>query len=224
MVDEILRKQFLDLSIKEFKEKNWDVTQQYMEVIDIVTDNNSPTIKRIEQEKNDCYAVYFPVKNEPFYYTHWFTLNPEPTLTGIYISAANTAYLHVSSSKIALEDILKIITFHPTKSWQRGNLRGGGISSLVTHKSSGVLFEPDINEAGNIENKLLKLLTVLRNYDKEIKQLKDAGCDVHIQAYLNSYIGNSSLSPLTLTIDIINLLSALELEIDFDLYTSGKSL
>jgi hypothetical protein len=218
---EELIQQLLKLSIKEFKEKAWGSTEQYLEVSDVVAENGVPVIKRIEQEADGCYSVYFPVKDERFYYTHYFTFNPELSLSGVYVSAANTVYLSVHSSDINLEDILGLTSLLPSHTWQKGDLRWQITNSLAEYKDSGFNYEPDENEAGNFERKLLNLLENLINHQQEFTKLKQAGCSLHIQAYLDSYIANGSLNVLTLTNDIINYLHLLELDIDFDLYASG---
>lgn len=125
MVEQNLIDQFLSLSIQEFGNKTWGSTDQYLEVLEVVKENNVLVIKRIEKISDSKFAVYFPIKNERFYYTHYFEiLDEEVSIFGDGITPASSISLRVHSDNLQLSELLKLTTLIPTKTWQKGDLRG----------------------------------------------------------------------------------------------------
>jgi len=231
MIDDLLIQQFLELSKKEFEDKTWGSTEQYTEVLEVLTEGDFPLIKRIEQLKDGTYAVYYAIKGEQFYYTHYFEATPQVKLRGDGVSPATAVYLRVHSDRIPLNELLSITTLNTTRKWQKGELKNQnptfpffynrkGIPTTFT--DSGFFYEPDTNKAGNFENKIATILTDLENYKHELSILSNAGCYMYIATYWHSYYGNTDLGNIHLNKQIIKQLSDLDLEINFDIYTGGE--
>ena len=210
----------LDLSIKEFKEKNWGSTEQYLEVMEILYENSSPVIARIETADTNDIAVYFKIKDENFYYTHYFSSkNNALELTGIDVTAANQVYLRIYAENLSIEEIEAIISFVPSKRY----IKGMKDVFMPVHSMNRLDFEVDDTTSGNFEQKLHLLLNELEPHKDELNLLKDRGCHIYVTAYWEAYIGNKMLGGIYLDRELISKLNNLNLEIDFDIYTSGKS-
>jgi hypothetical protein len=222
MIEQNLVDQFLKLSVQEFANKTWGSTEQYLEVLEVVKQNNIPVVKRVEKISDNKYAAYFPIKNERFYYTHYFeVLDEEISILGDGVSPACSVALRVHSGNLPLDEILKLTTIVPTKTWQKGDLRGNKKTSEAIYNYTMFRFEPDVNEAGELEMKLLNILSELKPHQDELIKLREANCEVYISAYWESYISNSMLGGFYLNKEIISGLHQLDLEIDFDLNASG---
>jgi len=100
-----LVQQFLEISLKEFKERNWGVTEQYLGVMEILTEDDLPVIAKVE-ETEDGYAVYFAVRAEKFYYTHYFEGSNSFQLIAIDITPCTEAYLSVYSDKMDVDEMI----------------------------------------------------------------------------------------------------------------------
>jgi hypothetical protein len=217
-----LVQQFLDISLKEFKEKNWGVTEQYLEVMEILTEDSLPVIAKIEKNESK-YAVYFALKGERFFYTHYFNENNPSELTGINITPCTEVYLSVYSDKMNAEEMMVFTTLSTRKIYNKGDLRGIGNNKEAIRKQSRFDFEPDLNKAGDFENKLKFLLHQLDSHKSELDKLKSLGCQISVSALMNAYIGNTMVGGFFLDKTIIKKLNDLELELSFDLVVSGTS-
>jgi hypothetical protein len=225
IISDELKQILLDLSIKEFNEKSWGVTEAYLKVMEIETHNGIPKIAKIETETDNRIAIYFSVKGEDFYYTHWFTIEPKIELTGIDITAGNSVNLILTSETLAKETILSMISFIPQNAWQKGEvymINGRSVPNRI-NKDSGLRFELDNNKAGDFENKILQMLVELEKHEQELFILQK-DCSMYISTAWHSYNGNTCLGGFTLDNKVIERLNKLKLEIDFDLYTGGNPL
>jgi hypothetical protein len=221
MTEEI-EKIILDLSIKEFQEKYWGVSQQYLKVMEILTDNGIPVVVNMEEIDDSTIAIYFPVKGEQFFYTHWFTIKPEIELKGVSTTPGHNISLIVRSDALQKEEILSKTSIKPTDSWQKGEpfMMNDKPNSVRKYKDSGFEFMLNDNPAGNFERKVLELLIELEKYEEDFLILS-TDCFMYISVGWHCYYGNSCLGGFELDKNIINLLNKLKLEIEFDLYTGG---
>ena len=210
----------LDLSIKEFEQKNWGSTEQYLEVMEILYENNLPVVARIEKVSTNDIIIYFKIKDEKFYYTHYFSSQKsELELTGVDITAATDVYLKVYSENLSIEEMEAVVSFVPTRRY----IKGMKDKFMPVHKMNRIDFEVDDNFSGNIERKLHLLLNELLPHKDELDLLKNQGCHIYITAYWEAYIGNNMLGGIYLDTELISKLNNLKLEIDFDISTSGES-
>ena len=231
MLDNSLKQQFLELSNKEFGEKTRGSTEQYTDVLEVVTEGGLPLAKHIERQDDDCYAVFYAVKDERFFYTHYFEVSGQVKLVGDDITPATAVYFRVYSDNLSLTELLDITTLKTSRRWQKGDLKNQNPTFplfynrkiiTTTFKDSGFFYEPNTNEAGNFEKKIDELLIDLESHKQELSKLTKAGCYMYISAYWHSYYGNTMLGEIHLNKQIIKRLSDLDLEINFDLYTGGK--
>lgn len=214
-IDNVLVQSFLEISIKEFEERFCGSSQQYLEVMEVASRDGIPNIVRIEKQEDD-YAVYFSVKGEKFYYTHYFSVDPQVKLIGIDITPATLATLRIYSDKLSIDDIQNKISIPATRTFKQGEKD----KWMPIHKQNRLDFRPDQNTAGDIVKKLLALLDYLEPHEAALKELSNT-CQLYIAVYWNAYIGNSMLGGFYLEKDIVKKLNNLDLEIDFDLYVSG---
>jgi Domain of unknown function (DUF4279) len=218
-----LAQQFFNISLKEFKEKNWGITEQYLEVMEILTEDGLPVIAKIEKSESE-YLVYFTVKGEKFYYTHYFEgVNP-PQLIAIDITPCTEVYLSVYSDEMNAEEMMAFTTLCTRKIYNKGDLRGTGKNMEAIRKQSRFDFEPGLNKAGAFENKLIFLLDQLESHKSELDKLKSLGCQMSVSALMNAYISNTMVGGFFLDKTIIKKLNDLELELSFDLVVSGNLL
>ncbi len=112
-----------------------------------------------------------------------------------------------------------MISLPPTRVYRKGEKD----KFMPIHKQNRLDFEPDNNEAGSFEKKLLFFLDVLEQHKEELNKIKNLGCNLYITAYWEAYIGNTMLGGFYLNNEIIKKLNRLNLEVDFDIHTSGIS-
>ena len=217
-IDNVLVQSFLEISIKEFEERFWGSSQQYREVMEVAWRDGIPNIVRIEKQEDD-YAVYFSVKGEKFYYTHYFSVHPQVELIGVDITPATLATLRIYSDRLSIDEIQAKISIPATRTYKQGEKD----KFMPIHKQNRLDFRPDQNTAGDIVKKLLALLDYLEPHEAALKELSNTGCQLYITVYWKAYIGNTMLGGFYLNKDIVKKLNNLDLEIDFDLYVSGIS-
>ncbi|WP_295674896.1 hypothetical protein [uncultured Mucilaginibacter sp.] len=153
---------FIEISIREFEERTWGSTQQFLDVLEIATEDGKPLITRI-QYLDSGYAVYFKIKGSKFYYTHYFEVDPVIELIGIDITASGIVLLRVTSNHLDLDKILSKTTLPATSTWQKGDMRPPKKLPSFVYKTSGFEFELDRNQAGQFESKILELLNYLKH-------------------------------------------------------------
>lgn len=215
--------QFLTISLEEFKDKTWGVTKQYLEVMEILYNDGLPVIARVEKE-DERFAVYFSVKNEKFYYTHYFRIDSEVVLDGIDITPACAIYLRVYSDELSVNEMLDQTTLIPFRTYHKGDLKGNKKNPNAVNKRSSFQYQADKNDAGDFEKKLFFLLDRLESHNEELDKLREKGCELYITAFWEAYIGNTMLGGFYLNKNIIERLNRLGLEVDFDIYASGIPL
>ncbi|BAU54461.1 DUF4279 domain-containing protein [Mucilaginibacter gotjawali] len=214
---------FLEISIREFEERTWGSTQQFLEVLEIAIEDGKPLITRV-QYIDSGYAVYFKIKGSKFYYTHYFEVDSAIELIGIDITPSSIVLLRVLSNNLDLQEILSKTSLPATSTWQKGDMRPPKKLASFVYKTSGFEIELDKNHAGQFERKILELLNYLKPYQKDLALLKKAGCELFVDTYWEAYISNTLIGGFSLNQKIIRQLDKLGLEISFDIQVNGNPL
>ena len=204
---------------EELKLKTLGVTEQYLEVHNVVYKNNKAIIERIDRERGDnTIIVYLPVAGETFYFAAY--IDPETkTVSGFHTEANYRVYFKATSETMTLPELSSLTKLKPTESWNKGDIRTNTNSKL---KFSLISFFPN-PEPDEFEDKLNKLMDFLEQDIQGIKALisQASGC---IQAAITYHDANGMLGGPTIDARSIKRMNDLGLEINFDLYVEGNPL
>jgi Domain of unknown function (DUF4279) len=212
--------QIIQKAIDEIEQKTWGVTQQFLDIHQVVYMGNKPKIERVDLDKSDGTAtVYFQIKDEKFYLAIYVSTGSDSVVTGIYIEPYISVCFSAVSETIELETLSKMTTLVPTSVWRKGDAKQGGGNLL--HKNNQIRFEPNPGP-DEFEDKISKLLDLLETDKSGVKELvKKAGG--YIQVAMEFHSGNTMLGGPKITKETMKRMAALNLEIDFDIYVGGKS-
>jgi hypothetical protein len=216
MMDE----EIIKIAIQEIEIKSWGITEQFLEVHDVVRIDGVPKLGRIDKDKPGGMAIaYFPVKDEKFYFAihiHSSLIGP-PGIVGIGTECFNDISFQASSETIDFDELASLTNLKSTSGWHKGDLRRSG---KATYKNALIRFTPN-PEPDEFEDKLKKLLDFLEQDSTGIKKLIDFA-EGHIQATIIFHNGNTMLGGPHIDKESIKRMAAFNLEIDFDLYAEGK--
>jgi len=211
--------QLIQIATKEIKDQTWGVTQQFLEVHEIVYEDGKPKVARVDHDKKDgIVIIYFAVKGERFYFAFHFH-NPEDlTITGIYVEPYSAVYLNATSDKLSLQELKALTMFKPLREVNKGDLKKRG---QLVEKYSYIQIEPN-PEGDEFEDKLEKLLDFLEQDREGVARLVNEA-NGYIQAAIIFHNGNAMLGGPTVSMQNIKRMAALNLEINFDLYAEGNA-
>jgi hypothetical protein len=214
MLNELEQKLY-DISVHEIENHEWGVTQQYLDVMKVATENGKPKLERIEYSDKNSIKFHFDIEDENFFFTTYFE-NEE--LVGIEITNGSIITFSVISKNLNLSEILAKTSLNPTRTWQKGD-KMKILKRLETN--NGFVFEPITSFAGDFEAKLLFLLKNLEPHKEEILDLKQQ-CWISIDASIYQYIHNSMLGGFTIEKEMIRILHHLNLEVSFQFFIGGE--
>ncbi len=206
-------------AIEEIESKTWGVTQQFLDIHQVVYLGNKPKVERVDLDKRDGTAiVYFPVKEERFYLAIYIEINPEPEVSSIYIEPYTSVCFSAGSETVELETLSGMTTLVPTSVWRKGDpIREG---KPMLHKNNRIRFEPTPGP-DEFGDKMRNLLDFLETDKVGVKNLVKKA-EGYIQVAMEFHNGNSMLGGPHIGKETVKRMAALNLEIDFDLYVSGK--
>jgi hypothetical protein len=203
---------------QEIKNKTWGVTEQFLQVHDVVLVDGQPKIQRIDNEKADGTTIaYLPVKDQSFFLAIYLDSKADFEIKGVGTESYNSVYFQVTSDKFNLDELSSMTTLRPTKNWNKGDKRKIGDT---VHKFSSIIFEPN-PEPDEFEDKIKKLLNFLEQDKSGVKRLTD-NADGFVQVAIKFHNGNTMLGGPSLDKETIKRLSDLNLSVDFDLYADGN--
>lgn len=192
------------------------VTEQFLEIHEVVYLDGKPVVARVDVEKENGDAiVYFLVEGEKFYFAVYLDTEPEISVRWTDTEDYHSACFIVTSEILDAAALSAMTNLTPTESWTKGD------KWRKTERKCTVLrFEPN-PEADEFEDKIEKLLNYLLTDKENIKRLVEQ-YDGSIQVISIFHNGNTMLGGVHLNKGIINKLSELNLCIDFDLYAEGN--
>lgn len=204
---------------QEIKNKTWGVTEQFLEVHDVVLVDGKPKIDRIDSEKGDGTVIaYLPIKDESFHLAIYLDSKSDFEIKGVGTEPYNSVYFRVTSDKLSVTELSSMTTLNATENWDKGEKKKFGNS---VHKFSSVMFEPN-PEPDEFTDKIKKLLDFLEQDKVGVKRLVD-NADGYVQVAMKFHNGNTMLGGPSLDKEIIKRMNDLNLAVDFDLYADGNS-
>jgi hypothetical protein len=211
--DEIIR-----AAIEEIKTKSWGITEQFLQIHEIICVDGVPKLDRLDRDKQDGTAIaYFPVKDEKFHLAIYIEFNSFPEVKGIAIEPYNDLFFQASSDTLDFDELSAFTNLRPTNGWRKGDMRKSG---KALYKYTLIRFIPN-PEPDEFEDKLKKLLDFLEQDSPGIKKLVEVA-NGHIQAAIIFHNGNTMLGGVQIDNESMKRMAALNLQIDFDLYAEGK--
>src|SRR5882672_2641141 len=70
--------EIIQKAIEEIESKTFGVTEQFLDIHEVVYLDNKPKVERVDMDKEDGTAiVYFPIKNEKFYLAVYLDTEPQ---------------------------------------------------------------------------------------------------------------------------------------------------
>ncbi len=203
-------------AIEEIENKRWGITEQFLEIHELIYEHGKPKIERIDSEKEDGTAViYFPVKNEKFYFAVYLKTAPEVEVVGVDVASNTCVYFKAYSEVFDFDQLSSMTLLKPSGGHTKGSKR-----NRTVNKDSVVRFEPN-PEPDEFEDKLRKLLDFLEQDSDGVKKLAD-DANGFIQAAIICHNGNSMLGGPHINKESIHRMNALNLAIDFDIYAEGN--
>jgi hypothetical protein len=212
----------IEKAIEEVETKSWGVTKQFLEIHELVLENDKPKVARVDRERKEgTVVVYFPVIAVKFFFAVCLNLEPEVSVKWIGTEAYNSVYFRAFSETLSLEELSQFTTLKHTGGRSKGEKKRPTGGTGIVWKESTIFYEPN-PEPDEFENKLKKLLDYLET-DKNGVAVLVGKADGYIQVAIEYHNGNTMLGGHHLNKEAIERLALLNLEIDFDLYVSGNS-
>ena len=201
----------------ELLNPTFEMTRQYLKVLEVKYKNNKPKIAKIDFDENQATA-YIEVKNESFYLEFVFDTTDNIQLTGVYTLPFVGIRFMPTSEKLTTDELLKITYISPTKTITKGDFFSNG---KFEYTYNGLEFET-FSEPGRLERKLRYLLDILETDLEGIKQLSKQTSTKDIFVTIVYHIGNGNFTGLYLDNEILNRVTRLGLELTFDIYATGE--
>jgi hypothetical protein len=204
---------------QEINDRTWGVTEQFLQVHDIVIVNGRPKIERIDTDEVDGTVIaYLPVKDEPFFMAFYFDNKKDLNIKGIGTESKNQVYFRATSEQLTFPELASLTTLKHTDGWNKGD---EGKLGKGTDRFSSFKIEPN-PEPDEFEDKLRKLLDFLETDKEGVKRLVDKA-DGGISVAITFHDGNGSFGGPHLDKETVKRLGDLNLSLDFDLYADGNS-
>ena len=201
---------------EELTAKTFGVTEQFLNIHEVVYENDKPIVARVDTEKEDGTAiVYFPIKDEKFYLAIYLDTIPQVSVRHVGTEHSNSVYLGVSSKTFSMQELSEMTKLEVTKGHSKGDKRGS-----TYWKYSKVCFEPN-PEPDEFEDKLKKLLDILETDKEGVRQLADKA-DAWIQVAQEFHIGNTMIGGSFIDKESMKRIADLSLSVDFDLFVGGN--
>src|SRR5688500_15961875 len=93
----------IEKAIEEVETKTLGVTEQFLEIHNLVYIDNKPKIARVDTDKEDEAIVYFNVENEKFFLAVYVDLKPNVSVRWVNTEPYHSIYFRASSDKLSLE-------------------------------------------------------------------------------------------------------------------------
>ena len=205
-------------AIEEVLQQNFGVTEQFLQVHQLVYKDGQPEIILIDDiSRKDAHVIYFAVKEEKFYLAVVVETSPEVAVRWVYTEDYHSVYFSATSGTLNATQLVTHTILIPTESWNKGDSRKFYKNQ---HKTSAVIIRPH-DEPGEFEAKLDKLLDILERDKQGIITLSEKA-DTSINVISIYHNGNTMLGGPVISRNAIKRLAALNLEIGFDNYAEGN--
>lgn len=210
-------KRYIETAIEELLNPTFETTKQHIEVIEVQNVNGEPEIARVNFLDN-IVSVYFKVKDERFFLVINVTKEENPKPAGTWIESGHRVYLSATSESQSFQELREFLNLNPLTGWSKGEKRPNGKSEYTFSRIS---FEPNKNEAYDLNEKLSELLTEIEKDRNGVLRLAE-NSDAYISVCRHQYVsGNAGVHFDLKTID---RLQQLRLPVDIDTYIVGEEL
>jgi len=210
---------YIEVANQELLTPKLEVTKQYLAVMEVETSNGIPKIARTNYKASkNIITLYFSIKNEKFFIAVSIKTKPVIEVSWVWVESGHRVYLTATSKELTYKELANLITLQPLTGWSKGDFRPNKKSK---YDFSRVSFEPNKNEAYELEEKLHELLEELDKNRKEVISLSKQANAV-ISVCKNQYI--SANAGIQLDLKTINRLQKLNLSLDIDIYIYGTEL
>ena len=205
-------------AIEEIENKAFGITKQFLDIHTVAYENSKPKIEKIDiDEEKGTATVYFRITDQKFHLAVYLKIKPAISVIWVEIEPNHSIYFRATSEILHYDELCSMTTLKPTNGWNKGDKRKNG---GYLYKFSCIEFL--INEAPDkFEIKLNELLNFLEQDKVGIANLGNHA-NGHIQVIINFHNGNTMLGGPMIDKNSIKRISALNLEIDFDLYAEGN--
>lgn len=209
-----------EAAIKEVLDPTFELTKQFLHVHELVYKDGMPFIEDVfMNEVENKAAVYFPVKDESFYFVVYICTEDGFEPLWMEMSPGNIVELVVVSENHSLDWMLEKINFKPQRQWKKGERKR--FTHSVVYDHSGFVFSLETRKTGELEEKLKQLITFLIQRKESIVTLSDIAT---VEISITYYGYKDQMWGIHLEKDIIKKMSELNITLDVDLYASGKDL
>ena len=206
-------------AIEEIENKNWGVTEQLLQIHQVVYENGIPKALTLHHHSNkDAATVYFQIKDERFYLAIYLDTKPHVDIRGVATQPYHSIYFSASSDDLDFDQLCALTILGPAEGWSKGDKKRHG---NTIHSHSKFMFEAHPGPY-DFDTKLNLLLDALET-DKQGVQRMINIADGYIQVATVFHNGNTMLGGHHLSRSAISRLARLNLEIDFDEYAEGNS-
>lgn len=210
-------KLFIQAAIAELRSPKLAVTKQYLAVMKVQEENGAPQIARVNKKSDNSADVYFAISGESFFLAIALEAKPNINVVGVWIESGHRVYLTASTSSLSYADLASMTTLEPLSGWSKGDHRRNG----SVYDFSRIVFEPNKNNAYELETKLHELLDILYSHKKEVIALSEQST-AYISVCRNQYVsGNAGIH---LDSKTIKTLQEMKLSLDIDTYITGKQI
>ncbi|BBM00234.1 DUF4279 domain-containing protein [Microbulbifer sp. GL-2] len=212
-------KKYVSIAIQELRQPTFEITKQYLQVMEVELENEVPRVARIDLDHiNDSIAVYFFIKEEQFFIVVNLSKGDTPQVEWVWIESGHRVYLTATSEALGYDELSSYLPYNSLTGWSKGDIDKSG---KRVYKFSRVSYEPIVNEAYGLEEKLLNLLIDLERSSGAIRKLVE-NSKAYISICRHQYI--SANAGIHLDLEILHRLSSLNLELDVDTYITGNEI
>jgi hypothetical protein len=213
-----IREQIIQAVFREIENPTLAVTEQYLQIHDLVQVNGLPEIARIDLDERDDIAIaYLPIREYKFYLAVYVKIAPETSVINIGTENGNRVYLRAISDTISFEEITAMSILKATEGWNKGDLKKHG---KAWQRYNCAIYEPN-PEPDSFEDKLRKLIDYLEQDCAGVAWLVER-TDAYIQVDCDIHNGNGLIGGPFINKGNIKRLSAMNLEIAFSQYVTGN--
>lgn len=208
----------IQAAIKELQTPTSGVTEQYLEIYDIVRVNGVPQVARVDMEGNEDIAiVYLPIKGESFYLAIYVNTQPQIAIRNVGTENNNKVYFRAASETLSYSELTTLTRLKASEGWSNGDYKKNG---KARYTYSCAKFEPN-PEPDAFEDKLGKLLDYLEQDIEGVTKLVDQA-DAYIQVDVDIHNGNGLIGGPYISKQNIKRMSDLNLEISFSQFVTGN--
>lgn len=212
-------KKYVSIAIQELRQPTFEITKQYLQVMEVELENEAPRVARVDLDHaSESIAVYFFIKEERFFIVVNLSKGDTPKVEWVWMESGHRVSLTAISEALGYEELSSYLPYNSLTGWSKGDLHKSGKKA---YKFTRVSYEPNVNEAYGLEEKLLELLINIERSSGAIHKLVE-NSQAYISICRHQYI--SANAGIHLDLDILHRLSSLNLELDVDTYITGSEI